>query len=236
VAITHFKLLSSEKIIINEIEIELQRKRMKYLRIRILGSDGQVRVSAPKSVSIEFITSFITSRIPWIKEQQNKIRSKVRPQPLQYISGEHHNFFGKKYLLELAEQGRTKIDFDSSIITLRIKENSTLKQREKTLENFYRSELKKLIPGYIEKLEPVMNVKVKEFGIKKMKTRWGTCNTRAQRIWINLELAKKPVECLEYIIIHEMTHLLEHSHNKRFFALMDRFMPHWRICKKNLSF
>jgi len=235
VAATRFKTISSEKIIISEIEIELQRKRMKYLRIRILNNDGSVRVSAPKRVSMATITSFISSRISWIKSAQDKIRNRVKPAELQYISGEDHYFFGQKFTLELAVKGKAAIDFEAAKIILRVKENSTILQRQKLLENFYRAELQKLIPQYIAKLEPIMKVKVLEFKIKKMKTRWGTCNPRAKRIWLNLELAKKPLLCLEYIVTHEMVHLLERKHNKRFFSLMDRFMPNWRECKSDLK-
>jgi predicted metal-dependent hydrolase len=115
------------------------------------------------------------------------------------------------------------------VITLYVKKLSNFKQRQKLFDDFYRANLKKIIPPLIEKYEKKMDVKVKEFGIKKMKTRWGTCNTRDRRIWLNLELAKKPPQYLESIVVHEMVHFFEHRHNKNFFALMDKFMPDWKL-------
>lgn len=225
-----------KKIIFENIEIELLQKRMKYLRIRILAPDGRVRVSAPSRVSLKIINEFLAQKISWIKEKQIQVRSRKLPPVLQYISDEEHYFFGKKYKLEITEHGSAlKASLHENIIKLRVRKNSTREQKIKILDNFYRAELKKIIPQHIKELEKKMKVEVKEFGIKKMKTRWGTCNPRAKRIWINLELAKKPSQCLEYIVVHEMVHLLERKHNKRFHALMDVFMPNWREHKTTLN-
>ena len=208
---------------------------MKYLRVRIIAPDGIVRVSAPLRLSMKAINSFLTDKISWIIEKQSEVRNQKRAPILQYVSGEEHYFFGEKYLLEVTEQSSApKAFLDEKIIKLCIKKDFTLEQKRKILESFYRSELKKIIPNYIADLEKRMKVEVKEFGIKKMKTRWGTCNPRAKRIWINLELAKKSPQCLKYIVVHEMTHLLEKHHNKRFYAIMDIFMPNWREQKSAL--
>lgn len=214
---------------IDGIEIEVTQKKMKNLRIRIHPPHGEVKISAPLRLSFKKIRDFVISKLDWIKEHQTKIRSKKRAEPKKFISGEYHDFLGQKYLLEIVEQNKAApaILKDDSL-KLHVKNNSTLLQRKKAIDDFYRANLKKIIPKIIADLEKKMHVKVDEFGIKKMKTRWGTCNPRARRIWINLELAKTAPECLEFIVTHEMVHLLERGHNKKFFAHMDHFMPSWR--------
>ena len=137
-------------------------------------------------------------------------------------------------MLQVVE-GKNFVKFDEEKIFLSVKKKSTIKLRKKILEEFYRSKLREIIPQYIAEFEPKMQVKVRYFGIKRMKTRWGTCNIRDQRIWLNLELAKKPLGCLKNIVVHEMNHLLERKHNKRFFALMDKFFPEWNIFNEMLN-
>lgn len=223
------------QISLDGIKMNITRKRMKSLRIHIHSPVGEVRISAPLRLSLKQIKCFVTAKIDWIKKQQIKILSQKRELPKKFIDGEEHCFFGEKYALTIIEKtGAASVVLKNKTIELHIKKNLTCQQKRKILENFYRAELKKIIPEFISDLEKKMNVTVKEFGIKRMKTRWGTCNPKAKRIWINLELAKKPRACLQYLITHEMVHLLERKHNKKFFAHMDRFMPSWRECKNEL--
>ena len=223
------------QISLNGIKMHITRKRMRSLRIRICSPTGEVKISAPLRLSLKQIKHFITNKIDWIKRQQIKIFSQKRELPKKFIDGEEHYFLGEKHLLKVFEKNTAATALiRKNIIELHIKKNFTCEQKRKILENFYRIELKKIIPEFISVLEKKMNVTVKEFGIKKMKTRWGTCNPKAKRIWINLELAKKPLICLQYLITHEMVHLLERKHNKKFFAHMDHFMPSWRECKNEL--
>ena len=217
------------------INFDLIQKRIKNLHIRILPPDGRIKVSAPLYVSLDKILKFVSSKIDWIKSTQTKIQNQKFEPKKKFLDKEFHDFFGKKYLLNLEEGTKNLVIFDNQKIILKIKNPSTIKKRQKILDDFYRHELKKLIPSYIKKWEEKMNLSVKEFGIKKMKTRWGTCNIRDKRIWINLELAKKPLECLEYIVVHEMVHLLEKNHSKKFYAYMDRFLPDWKEYKKILN-
>jgi predicted metal-dependent hydrolase len=217
---------------LENIEIQITQKRIRNIHLKISPPNGAVTVSAPLSISQEKIKIFIISKLDWIKKVQLKIRSQKRAPEPKYISGEDHYFFDKKFSLEVLEQkGRARVMIDEDKIILFIKKDFTLKEKKKLFEDFYRNNLKKIIPNYIKKWEEKMNLKVAEFGIKKMKTRWGTCNIKDRRIWINLELAKKPIACLEYIVVHEMVHLLEKNHTKKFFSYMDKFLPNWQNCK-----
>lgn len=225
--------INSSQIEIGGVMFNLLQKRIKNLHLRIYPPHGEVRISAPSRLSLEAIKKFVFSKLNWIKEQQIKIINRKRIAPLKFISGENHNFFGKKYRLQIIEtKGATSIHLKDEIIEIHVKKSADAK---KLLEEFYRREIKKIIPHFIARYERKMQVKVVEFGVKKMKTRWGTCNPKAQRIWLNLELAKRNIKCLEFIVVHEMTHLLERKHSKKFFALMDKFMPDWRVFKEELA-
>lgn len=232
--------ITSQWLEVENIAIKLTRKRIKNLHLRICPPLGEVRVSAPLRLDDQEIHKFIFTRISWIKEKQNLVRQRKMIAPQKFLDGENHNFFGQKLLLRIIEGKisrplKSQASLHDGIITLHIKKRSNIKQRKKILDAFYRAELKKIIPHFITKFEEKMDVEVVEFGIKKMKTRWGTCNAKARRIWLNLELAKKPIACLEYLIAHEMTHFFERGHNKKFFALMDKFLPEWQKWKKELS-
>lgn len=226
---------TTKQIVIDGVEIEIVQKRMKNMNLRIYPPQGRVRVAAPNRLSFKAIQTFIISKITWIKAKQIEVQNRKVAPKLEFISGENHSFFGKKYLLEVLEnQPKNAVKLEGETIKIRSKKTLNIKEREKLLDGFYRVELRKIIPQYITIYQEKMLVNVAEFQIKKMKTRWGTCNSKARRIWISLELAKRPIECLEFIIVHEMTHLLERKHNKRFYALMDKFLPSWRECEKQL--
>lgn len=221
---------------ISDIPITLIQKKIKSIRLVVYPS-REVRVSAPLFMNLSEISKFISSKINWVKEKREKFigynyQKKI---PQKYLTGEKHYFFGEEYLLEVLEvKSSAAVILKDKTLFLNIKKGSTIKLRKKAVESWYRKELKKIIPKYIAEFEPKMRVRVKEFGVKKMKTRWGTCNPIAQRIWLNLELAKKPISCLEYIVVHEMVHLLERNHSKKFFAYMDEFLPNWKEYKNLL--
>lgn len=224
-----------EKIIIEDIEAHLLRKKIRNINIRVCAPSGEIKVSAPLKANIEKILNFFRSKIQWVKKCQNKIRSTKYVPPIRFENNEEHYFLGEKYILEILEVAKKPgVEIANERLILKVKTRSSKKLRQEVLNKFYRAELKKLIPPLIKKWEKTMQVEVKEFGIKKMKTRWGTCNIRDRRIWINLELAKTPIQCLEYIIVHELNHLLERNHSKRFHDLMDKFLPSWRETKKQL--
>lgn len=209
--------------------MQFLRKRIKNLNLKIYPPYGEVRITAPLRLSFDLVKKFISSKINWIKKQQLKISKRPRAAALKFINDEIHYLWGEKYHLQIIENSRANsVKIKEDKIELHLKKAASLEQKRKILDEFYRAQIKKIIPKLIAKYEKKMAVKVSEFGVKKMKTRWGTCNTKARRIWLNLELVKRKVECLEFIVVHEMTHILERHHNKRFFDFMDQFMPGWK--------
>ena len=182
------------------------------------------------------IRSFALSKLSWIKQKQEGLKNKKHKIFNQYISNEIHYFNGEKYLLKVIEQNaKPKVILTQHEIELYIRPNATSEKKQQVLNEWKRAELKKTVPVIIKKWEKLIGVKSNEFGIKRMRTKWGTCNVRAKRIWINLELAKKTPECLEYIVLHELVHLLERKHNDRFKNYMNKFMPEWRSIQKKLN-
>jgi predicted metal-dependent hydrolase len=221
---------------LSEIEIQVTQKEIKNLHLSVYPPEGKVKVSAPHRMSQETIRTFLISKLPWIRKQQKKIQEQPRETAREYLDRETHFFLGQRLLLKLEEtKGRQQVIIRPGQMILQMRPSSTKDSREQVVEEFYRHRLREFIEKYIGEYEPRMGVKVADYGIKKMKTKWGTCNQAAKRIWINLELAKKPVNCLEYIIVHEMVHLLERSHNDRFKALMTKFMPKWRNHRDTLN-
>lgn len=222
---------------VGNIEALVVRKPIKNLHLAVLPPAGKVRVSAPLSMRDDAIRTLLATRLGWIKRQQEKFRNQERQTLREYVSGESHYYWGKRYRLDVvchvkppgvAVNGKEKI-------SLSVRPNSDRNKREQVMLEWYRKELRNVATGLIERWQKVIGVPLKEWGIKRMKTRWGTCNYKAGRIWLNLELAKKPEHCLEFIIVHEMTHLLERRHNDRFKAYLDRFIPQWRHYKEELN-
>ena len=227
-----------EKIIINNIEIELTKKNIKNLHLSVHPPDGRVKISAPQYMDTDTIRLFAISKLSWIRKQQKKFINQERQPEREYVSGESHYFLGQRYLLNVIYTNKRKQGVEirnKKYIDLYVRENTPKYLRERAMTEWYRRELKKLIPTIIAKLEPIMGVEVNEFGVKKMKTRWGSCNPKAKRIWLNLELVKKSPTCIEYVVVHEMTHLLERKHNERLIAYMDKFLPNWRAIKAELN-
>jgi len=230
-------LETSSQLKVNEISVDVIRKAIKNLHLSVLPPDGRVRVSAPLHISDERVKAAIVSRLAWIKKQQQKFAIQPRQSQREMVTGEAHYFEGKCYRLEVIERtGQHEVALkNSSKLQLFVHPNTTLLNRQKVINEWYRQQLKKNLPSIITKYESLMEVEVREFGIKKMKTRWGTCNPKAKRIWLNLELAKKSSACLQFIVIHEMAHLIERKHNERFKKLMDKFMPNWRLVREELN-
>ncbi|WP_133129636.1 M48 family metallopeptidase [Legionella yabuuchiae] len=220
---------------IGDIVIELIRKPIKNIYIRI-DREGGVKVSAPRACSDDYIKQFVESKQDWILKHTKIVKARQPYSSLQFISGESHWYLGNPYCLTIQTNAKkNQIELAPPLLHFFVKENSTQASMEKIMYAWYRSELKKILPALITKWESIIGVQVQEWGIKRMKTRWGTCNPRAQRIWLNLSLIKKPLRCLEYVLVHEMVHLLEASHNKRFYAFMDRFLPEWKVIRKELK-
>ena len=228
------------KLTVGDEEIDVYRKRIKHIHLAVYPPDGRLRISAPLRVDDTTLSIFVMSKINWIAKQRANLLTlhsqRARPE-LQYNSGEHHLYRGQNYLLNIIrQQSGCRVEVrDDMNIDVYVKQHANEEQRRQILIEWYRSQLKQLIPPLIEKWQPLIGVEVKEWRVKKMKTRWGTCNISARRIWLNLELIKKPAICLEYVVVHEMVHFLERYHNARFKAHMDRFIPDWREIKLALN-
>lgn len=219
------------------IEYQLKRRAVKHMRIQVLPPNGAVQVIVPHHASDSAIAHMLEARTDWIiKHQQNFLR---RPQPieLQWVSGEQHYLWGSAYLLELIEQqGKHQVLLgQDNRLQLRVRPDTDTANKAKVMQAFYRQQLEQEVPALLEKWQPRMGVAVNEWRSKQMKTRWGTCNINAKRIWLNVELVKKPYPCLEYVVVHELAHLLEPSHNHRFVGFMDKFLPDWRERRKLLN-
>lgn len=221
---------------IQGIPITVEKKKIKNLYLKVVPPDGKVIISAPKRMSQKVIEDFAVSKINWIQEKRKKYEKQPKEIELQYISGENIYLWGRSCPLELRYSNVcSKVTLLEERIVIQVPMNSTPEQRERCLNEWYRIQLKERIPLLIAKWENVIGVQVQDWGVKNMKTRWGTCNTSAKRIWLNLQLAKKKPECLEYVVVHEMTHLLERNHNQRFYGFMDKFLPDWRNIKDELN-
>ena len=226
-----------DKITIGNIDIDLIRKNIKNIHLSVYPPDGRVRLAVPERMNDEAVRLFATSKLAWITKQRKKFSEQDRQTAREFVSGESHYYFGTRYLLNVVETtGKQHIELrGNKYIDLYVRPESTVEKREKIMSDWYRQSLKKIIPAYIKKWEAIMGVTVNDWGVKLMKTRWGTCNVQDKRIWINLELAKKNPQCLEYIIVHEMVHLLERHHNKKYKAYMDKFLPNWKSIKNELN-
>jgi len=222
---------------VGNIEALVVRKPIKNLHLAVLPPAGKVRVSAPLTMKDDAIRTLLATRLRWIKKQQAKFTGQERQTRRDYVSGENHYLWGKRCRLEVIYEDippNVNLKGKDKII-LNVRPNSSHAKREQVLMEWYRKELRTIASGLIERWQKTIGVQLNAWGIKRMKTRWGTCNQKAGRIWLNLELAKKPEHCLDFIIVHELTHLLEKNHNDRFKAHMDRFIPRWRQYKVELN-
>ena len=225
------------KITVGNISIDVVRKDIENLHLAVYPPNGRVRIASPLKIDDEAVRLFAISKMAWIKKQQLKFETQQRQSKRQFISGESHYYKGKRYLLNVIyHNAAPKVEIrNKNRIDLYVRVGSNTEQRGKVLTEWYRRQLKSQIPSLIDKWQKIIGVKVQDWGIKKMKTKWGTCTIANSRIWLNLELAKKPEHCVEYIVVHEMVHLLERNHNDRFVAHMDKFMPQWHFYKDELN-
>lgn len=216
--------------------IDVVQKNIKNVHLSVYPPTGKVRISAPLYMELDTIRVFAISKLAWIKSQQNKMRAQDREPPREYLDRESHYLWGKRYLLKIVEKDEAPaIEVRHSKLVLQLRPNTDDARRQEILDAWYREELKAAVPALIAKWEPLMRVKAKRFFVQRMKTKWGSCNPAACSIRLNTDLAKKPPECLEYILVHELAHLIEPTHNARFMILMELFMPKWRHLKDELN-
>jgi len=221
---------------VKDIDVLVIKKRIKNYHLNVLPTDGRVRVSVPYDVPDEIVKAFVIRNYDWIRKHRNAFRAQERQSPRMYVSGESHYLRGKRYILrvETATKPRVEIKGNKEIYFY-VPKHYTKEKRERYYEKWLRKELQKDLETLVPKWEKIMNLKANEFRIRKMKTRWGSCNPVTRRIWINLELIKKPQKFLEYVIVHELAHFIERRHNKRFKAILDSYMPGWERYRKGLN-
>ena len=214
---------------LGDILVEVIQKNIKNVHLSVYPPAGRVRISAPLHMSLDTIRVFAISKLEWIKQKQKKLREQERETPREYLDRESHYVWGKRYLLKVVEkQAPPRVKMNRSTLVLQVRPGTDRAKKQVMVTQWYRDQIKGVAPSLIEKWETVIGVKVANLFVQQMKTRWGSCNSPARNIRLNSALAKKPRECVEYVLVHEMVHLLEPSHNQRFKSLMDRYMPLWR--------
>ena len=230
-------ILNVESISILDVDVEIYRKDIKNIHLRVYPPEGFVRVTVPFDMDRDAIRLFLVKKLSWIRKQQKEFKKVERQAPRDFLKRESHYLLGQRYLLDVVEGNEKQQVIQKNIKTLElhIRPDASHLKAEQLMDAFYRNELKSIISVLIEKWEPILKVQVSDWQVKKMRTRWGTCNHEKGRILINLELAKKPPHCIEYILVHEMVHLLERTHNEHFIELMDSFLPNWRALKHELN-
>ena len=225
----------SRSILVGGIRVEVVRKDIKNLHLGVYPPNGRVRVAAPLVISDDAVRLAVIDKLGWVKRQQARFAEQPRQSQREMVNGESHYCLGRRYRLRVHEVDappRVALRGVASL-DLFVRPGASPAQREEVLLQWYRAQLKELIPPLLAKWQRTLKVKARTWGVKKMKTKWGSCNPTTGSLWLNLELAKKPVQCLEYIVVHELVHLLERHHNDRFMALMDEFLPNWRA-RRNL--
>lgn len=221
---------------LGQMNIELIFKDIKNIHLSVYPPMGTVKISAPTHMSPQAIRAFAISKLDWIKRQQNKLQSQKRESPREYLERESHYLFGKRYLLGLIEKDAAPvISIKHRKLILQIRPQTSADRRAAVLDEWYRKQLKVAATAVVDKWEEAMGVKVGKIIVQRMKTKWGGCNPSTRNIRLNTELAKKPPGCLEYIVVHEMAHLLVPTHNQSFINILDRCLPNWRVYKQELN-
>ena len=213
------------------ISVDVVRKDIKHLHVGVYPPEGRVRVAAPMRLDDDAVRLAIISRLEWIRRKRTEFQRQDRQSRRRFVSGESHYFEGRRYRLDIVEStGPTGVRIRGNAwIEMRVRPAAGREAREAMLYRWYRAHLRARIPEIVAKWEPRIGVCVRDWRVRRMKTRWGTCTPAAGRIWLNSELAKKPPPCLEYVVVHEMTHLIERRHNERFRTILDRLMPDWSV-------
>jgi len=221
---------------LGEIVLDVIKKDIQNIHLSVYPPAGKVRISAPLRMKTDTIRVYAISKLQWIKQQQRKLRAQERETPREYLDRESHYVWGKRYLLKVIEHDAAPaVELKYTKMLMRVRPGADEEAKQAVLDEWYRKQLKAAVSPLIEKWAPLMGVKVERFFVQRMKTKWGSCNAGSGSIRLNTELAKKPRECLEYIVVHELAHLLEPTHNQRFVALMNQFMPKWRFYKDELN-
>jgi len=224
------------QITLGDLAVDVVLKDIKNIHLSVHPPTGRVTVSAPTRMSLDTIRVFAISKLGWIRQQQRKLQEQDRETPREYLDRESHYVWGKRYLLKVIERDQPpSVELKHSRMHVYVRQGTDEAKRQMIVEEWYREQLKRAVPPAIAKWETELGVKVERWFVQQMKTKWGSCNHRARTIRLNTDLAKKPRECLDYLIVHELVHLLEPTHNARFVGLMDRYLPKWQSCRAALN-
>lgn len=225
-----------ETIRLGDIAIGMTRKEIKHVHLSVHPPRGRVSLVAPTGTRLEVARAYAISKLGWIRDQQAKLRGQARETPRRFVTRESHYLWGRRYLLSVVEEDRKpSVRLDHRLLTLTVRPGSATAKREQVIHEWHKSLLHQAVPGLIKKWEAKLGVVVCGYFLQRMKTKWGGCNTRAGTIRLNTELVKKPKDLLEYVVVHEMLHLVERMHSERFQALMTKHYPAWRIARAELN-
>ncbi len=221
---------------VNGIPVDLVRKDIRNLHLGVYPPDGRVRVAAPPTISDAAVRALVASRLPWIRQQQASFRRQARESAREMVSGETHWFGGRRYRLRVIEsEQRAHVRLDGSFMELRCPPGASSSVRAAILDRWYRSALRELVPSILSSWAAALGIDVPALGLRYMRTKWGSWSPTARRVWLNVELAKKPRRCLDYVVLHELLHGIERHHDSRFHDLLDEHMPHWRMTRAELA-
>ena len=228
--------IRTKKIRVSDFTVNIIRKEIKNIHLSVYPPQGNVRVSVPSDTTNEKIRLLVISKLAWIRTQQKKFLTQQRQEKRKFVSGETHYLFGTKFRLKVINvTSKPKIIKKNDILEMYISKRSSIKMRNQLFEKFYRKELEKILSTFVEKWSKKVMATPNEVRIRKMKTRWGTCNSDDKRIWLNLELAKKPKICISYVVLHEVIHLIEKKHSEKFIGILDSLMPNWNAIRDELN-
>ena len=228
--------IASAYLTVAGIDVDVVYKDIKNLHIGVYPPMGRVRVAAPKHLDDDQVRLAVVHRLPWIKKHQQQLRSAQRQSVREMVTGESHYVWGSRYRLKIIERrGRAQVELDGKRLLLYVPEGTDADHRRTLLDRWYRAQLTQSVPDVIKRWEPKIGVTVPKWTIRRMKTKWGSCNRETGHIWLNLELAKKHPSWLDYVVLHEVVHLRERGHGWRFVELMDRHMPDWKARREGLN-
>ena len=226
----------TETIQLGDIVIAVSRKAVKNVHLSVHPPAGRVTLVAPTETRLEVARAYAISKLGWIRDQQAKLKDQARETPRQFVERESHYLWGRRYLLSVVEKDtKPVVTLDHRRIMLTVRPGSTLAKREEIVQEWHRALLHEVVPELIQKWEERLGVKVSGYFLQRMKTKWGGCNHRAGHIRLNAELVKKPKDLLEYVVVHELLHLVEPTHSERFVALLDQHYPAWREARAELN-
>jgi predicted metal-dependent hydrolase len=228
--------MQDEMIVLGDISIIVTRKDIKNVHLSVHPPLGRVTLVAPVNTRLEVARSYAISKLTWIRQQQQLLKTQARETPREFIERESHYLWGRRYLLSIVEtEQKPSVKLDHKRITLNLRPNSSREKRAEIIHEWHKSLLHTVVPSLIEKWQKKLGVEVKGYFLQRMKTKWGSCNHKARHIRINTELVKKPKDLLEYVVVHEMVHLLEPTHNEQFVAILDKYYPTWIEARTELN-